>query len=216
MTPHSSSTSRPEPFARLAAAVVLIFVMAGGAATAQTPAPPRGVGPAGRADLTGPAEVQRLLDAYSVIRAQEALRLDDGQFAQFLPKLTALQETRRRSERAHNQLVAELGRLTGPNAPFDEGQVREKLKALQDLGGRAAAELRKAYDAIDQVLDVRRQARFRVFELQMERRKLELMLQARRTSVVPPNQPPAPVKKRAPSRTSSPLTSSPSTGIRVP
>jgi len=210
MTPQMSSFY-PRAW-RLMAATVLIVAVAAGVATAQTPTPPpRGAGSAGRADQSGPAEVQRLLDAYSVIRAQEALKLDDDQFVQFLPKLTALQETRRRNERAHNQIVAELGRLTGPNAQVDEAQVREKLKALQDLDVRAAAELRKAYDAIDQALDVKQQARFRVFELQMERRKLELMLQARRGEAARRMGPAAPIKKLDPS-----TTATSSKQIRVP
>jgi hypothetical protein len=205
-----------ECLGRLTAAVVLILVVATGAATAQTPAqtqkpPPRGAGAAGRGDPSGPAEVQRLFDAYIVIRAQEALKLDDDQFSQFLPRLRALQQTRRRGEQTHNQLVAELGRLTGPNAQFDEAQVREKLKAIQDLDGRVAVDLRKAYDAIDQLLDVRRQARFRVFELQMERRKLELMLQARRSDAARQKEPEPPIKKFVPSPPSTP-----SKKIRVP
>jgi Spy/CpxP family protein refolding chaperone len=210
MTPQMSSFY-PRAW-RLMAATVLIVALAAGVATAQTQTPPpRGAGAAGRGDQSGPAEVQRLFDAYSVIRAQEALKLDDEQFAQFLPKLTALQETRRRNERAHNQIVAELGRLTGPNAQVDEAQVREKLKALQDLDVRAAAELRKAYDAIDQALDVKQQARFRVFELQMERRKLELMLQARRGEAARRMGPAAPIKKLDPS-----TTATSSKQIRVP
>jgi len=210
MTPQMSSFY-PRAW-RLMAAAVLIVAVAAGVATAQTQTPPpRGAGAAGRGDQSGPAEVQRLFDAYSVIRAQEALKLDDEQFAQFLPKLTALQETRRRNERAHNQIVAELGRLTGPNAQVDEAQVREKLKALQDLDVRAAAELRKAYDAIDQALDVKQQARFRVFELQMERRKLELMLQARRGDAARRMGPAAPIKKLDPS-----TTATSSKQIRVP
>ena len=210
MTPQMSSFY-PRAW-RLMAATVLIVAVAAGVATAQTQTPPpRGAGAAGRGDQSGPAEVQRLFDAYSVIRAQEALKLDDEQFAQFLPKLTALQETRRRNERAHNQIVAELGRLTGPNAQVDEAQVREKLKALQDLDVRAAAELRKAYDAIDQALDVKQQARFRVFELQMERRKLELMLQARRGDAARRMGPAAPIKKLDPS-----TTATSSKQIRVP
>jgi hypothetical protein len=76
--------------------------------------------------------------------------------------------------------VGELAKLTAPAAVIDEAQVRDKLRALQELESRAAADLRKAYDAIDQGLDVRQQARFRVFEQNMERRKLELMLRARR------------------------------------
>jgi hypothetical protein len=134
-----------------------------------------------QADRLEIAELQRLFDAYMVMQAQEALQLDDTQFGQFLPKLKALQDTRRRNEQARNQLVGELGRLTAPSAvTVDEAAVRERLRALQELESRSAAELRRAYDTIDQQLDVRRQARFRVFEQNMERRKLQLMLRARR------------------------------------
>jgi hypothetical protein len=39
--------------------------------------------------------------------------------------------------------------------------------------------LRKAYDSLDEVLDVRQQARFRIFEENLERRKMDLLLRAR-------------------------------------
>jgi hypothetical protein len=134
-----------------------------------------------QADRLEIAELQRLFDAYTVMQAQEALQLDDAQFGQFLPKLKALQDTRRRNEQARGQLLAELGRMTAPSAAtLDEAAVRERLRALQDLESRAASEMRRAYETIDQQLDVRRQARFRVFEQNMERRKLQLMLRARR------------------------------------
>jgi len=201
MRAHDSSFRRRVGHAL--AAIVLLGVAADATAVAQQPPPPtqpqRGGGRAGRGDQAGPAEVQRWFDAYILIRAQEALNLDGDQFTAFLPKLSALQEIRRRNDVARNQMVAELGRLTAPTAQFDEAQVRERLKALQDLEGRSAAELRKAYDAIDQVLDVRRQARFRVFELQMERRKLDLVLQARRAEAARQKAPDAPIKKLGPS-----------------
>ena len=61
----------------------------------------------------------------------------------------------------------------------DEGMLKERLTALQELESRTAAEMRRAYNAIDEVLDVRQQARFRVFEDQVERRKVELLMRAR-------------------------------------
>ncbi len=135
-------------------------------------------GPAQRIEV---AELQRLFDAYLVMQAQDALQLDDVQFGQFLPKLKQLQETRRRNEQARQRIVAELSRLTArPATPGGEAALKERLQALQDLDGRAAAEIRRAYDALDQQLDVWRQARFRVFEQNMERRKFQLMLRARR------------------------------------
>ena len=134
-----------------------------------------------QADRLEIGELQRLFDAYTVMQAQDALQLDDAQFGQFLPKLKSLQETRRRNEQGRVQLVGDLARLTAPSvAAVDEAAVRDRLRALQELESRSAAELRRAYDSIDQQLDVRRQARFRVFEQNMERRKLQLMLRARR------------------------------------
>ena len=51
--------------------------------------------------------------------------------------------------------------------------------ALRDHDERAAVELRQAYDALDEVLDTRQQARFRMFEEQIEQRKLDLLVRAR-------------------------------------
>jgi len=50
---------------------------------------------------------------------------------------------------------------------------------LDEADTRAAAEVKKAYDALDQILDVRQQARFRTFEETMEQRKRELVTRAR-------------------------------------
>jgi hypothetical protein len=154
-----------------------------------TPGPPArdragqglGRGMGGQAPRIEVAELQRLFDAYLVMQAQDALQLDDVQFSQFLPKLKQLQETRRRNEQARQRIVAQLSRLTaGPATAGGEAALKERLQALQDLDGRAAAETRRAYDALDLQLDVWRQARFRVFEQNMERRKFQLMLRARR------------------------------------
>jgi len=179
----------------IASALAMLALLAAAASAAQDPqTPPAGAGARARAesrqgqargsqqaDRLEIAELQRLFDAYTVMQAQEALQLDDAQFGQFVPKLKALQDTRRRNDVSRSQLVAELGRMTAPGtAGFDEAAVKERMRALQELEARAAAELRRAYDAIDQQLDVRRQARFRVFEQNMERRKLQLMLRARR------------------------------------
>jgi hypothetical protein len=155
--------------------LVLGLSLVAGVAAAQQPAPPDPT-----ADLR-PGEVQRLFDAYMVMQAQEALKLTEDQFVRFLPRLRALQETRRRSQQERQKLIAELQRLTNPRQaqPADETVLKDRLNALQELESRGAAEMRKAYSAIDDVLDIRQQARFRVFEEQMERRKLELVLRAR-------------------------------------
>lgn len=128
-----------------------------------------------------PGEVIAMLDAYAVVQAQDALQLNDAQYGTFVMRLKRLQEMRRKNQQAHNQIVQELRRLAGPqaNPPFDENGIRERLKALRDLDDRSAADLRRAYDSIDEVLDVAQQARFRMFEDMIERRKLDLLMRAR-------------------------------------
>ncbi len=149
-------------------------------------------------DMT-PAEIQKLFDAYMAMEAQQALTLSDEQYPQFLTRLRALQETRRRHQQERFRVMGELQRLSNPRqaARADEAMLKERLAALQDLETRTAAELRKAYASLDEVLDLRQQARFRIFEEQIERRKIELLMRARQPNrpnqqppVRRPNQPP--------------------------
>lgn len=127
-----------------------------------------------------PGEIQKLFDAYIVVEAQRALELSDAQYPQFIAKLRTLQDTRRRNQQERNQIMQRLQRLTAPRAPAVENNMIEGLlKNLQELEARTAAEMRKSYGELDQVLDVRQRARFRVLEEQVERRKIELLMRAR-------------------------------------
>jgi hypothetical protein len=119
-----------------------------------------------------------MFDAYALMQAQEQLKIGDAQFTQFLTRYKALQDLRRKTLQERNRVIVAVRQLlNGPQA--DEAQLKDRIKALQDIEVRSAADIRKAYDAIDQVLDVRQQAMFRVFEEMMERRKLELVTRAR-------------------------------------
>ena len=126
-------------------------------------------------------EVQQLLDGYAVIQGQEFLDLNDTQFAQFLPKFKALLETRRRNETERLRSLMELNRMTNPrgSAQASDNDLRERLRMLREAESRTASEIQKARDGVDQTLDLRQQARFRVFEEQIERRKLQLLMQVR-------------------------------------
>ena len=128
-----------------------------------------------------PAEVQRMFDAWTIVQAQDALSLSDAQYGKFVAKLKALQDTRRRHQVARTQLLADLRRTLNGSSPA-EVTLRDKLKALRDEDDRAAAEIRKAADEVDDVLDVQQQARFRLFEERMEVRKLELLMKARQNA----------------------------------
>lgn len=139
----------------------------------------RGQAPPGEG-IVSPAEIQRMLDGYMLIQAQEMLQLSDEQFPRFLSRVRLLQEARRRSQGERQRALQELRRLTsGRGGPADEDGIKERLKALDDLDARAAAEIKQQQTAIDQVLTPVQQARFRLFEETIERRKLELLMRAR-------------------------------------
>jgi hypothetical protein len=128
-----------------------------------------------------PAEIQRMFDAYALIQAQDQLRLNDEQYSRFLVRFKSLQDIRRRALQEHTRLVVELRRLLMQGQP-DEAQLKDRMTELQDVDSRSAADVKKAYEGIDQVLDVKQQASFRVFEEQMERRKIELITRARQAN----------------------------------
>jgi hypothetical protein len=128
-----------------------------------------------------PVELQRMFDAYSIVQAQEFLKIGDDQYAKFLPRFKALLDIRRQTLQQRTRVLNVVRRLLMDAQP-DEGMLRDALKQLQDIDSRGEADARKAYDAIDQVLDLRQQAKFRVFEEQMERRKLELVTRARQAN----------------------------------
>src|SRR5262245_36890675 len=122
-----------------------------------------------------------MFDAYALMQAQEQLNIKDDQFAQFLTRYKALQDVRRKNLQERARLVSDMRQMLNRQSA-DETVLKEKMKALQDLETRSAADVQKAYDAIDQVLDVPQQAKFRVFEELMERRKLELVTRARQAN----------------------------------
>ena len=129
------------------------------------------------AENVDPAELGRLFDAYTVMQAQEALGLDEARFGPFVTRLRALQEMRRRHLRERVAVMRDLRQLL--QSPGNDAQLKERLDALVRLETTTRADQAKAMDAIDELLDVRQRARFRLLEQQLELRKLELVNRAR-------------------------------------
>jgi len=127
-----------------------------------------------------PAELQRLFDAYVLMQAQDDLSLSDEQYPRFLGRVKVLQDARRRADMERRRIVQELRRLTQPRAAtVDEARIKDRLKALGDLHMRSSAEVQEAQAGLDEVLTLRQQARFRIFEEMMEQRKMDLLTRAR-------------------------------------
>jgi hypothetical protein len=154
----------------------LAVTLGGGVAFGQqAPAPPPG---GDETPNVSPLEIQRMFDAYALVQAQDRLKLSDEQFPQFLARFKALQEVRRRLQIERMRALRELNRLS-QTEKVEDSAFKDQLRVLQEIESRSSAEVRKAYDSIDQVLDVRQQANFRLFEEMMERRKIELVTRAR-------------------------------------
>jgi len=136
--------------------------------------------PAGERPIS-PAEVRRMFDSYALMQAQEQLKISNEQFPKFLMQYKALQELRRKSTQERNQILQELRKQTSAETAND-AQLKDRLKALHDLEERSHTDVRKAYDELDKLLDVKQQARFRVFEQQMEQRMAQLVARARRSA----------------------------------
>ena len=171
---------------RIACTTVLIGVLAltGTSVSAQArrgqqaPAAPAEGPPPG----ISPAEIQKMFDAYALLQAQQQLQIRDDQFPQFLTRFKGLQDIRRQALTERMQIIQQLRRLVNAGGTPDESAVKERLKMLQDVDARQTADVAKAYDAIDQVLDVRQRAQFRIFEEMMERQKFELVARSRQAN----------------------------------
>jgi len=126
-------------------------------------------------------ELNRLFEAYAVVQAQDFLKLSDEQYPEFVARLKALQDARRRHLGNHNRIVQDLGRmLREAGDQLDDKTVRATLESLDREDETAQAEIKKAFENLEAILDVRQRARFRVFEENLERRKLDLLSRVQR------------------------------------
>lgn len=164
--------------------VIILFTLSipiPGIAGQQAPAPQGSRPPQVGSDLS-PAEIQRLFDAYALMQAQDALRLDDEQYGRFVTAMKGLLDVRRRHQQERARQLRELNRLSGPDAAQDEAALVAALDQLATLEAKATAELREAYGRLGGVLSPRQRARFRLFEENMERRKIDLLMRARQAN----------------------------------
>ncbi len=176
-------------FPRAIALAVLLAALAAstaviGAQGRERPLRPNAQGGAAALEDPGvtPQEIQRMFDSYALMQAQEQLKITDEQFPKFLPRFKALQDVRRQGLMQRTRVLNAMRQMLNAPQPPDEAQLRDRLKMLDEIDTRTEADVKKALEAVDQILDVRQQAKFRVFEENMERRKLELVTRARQAN----------------------------------
>jgi hypothetical protein len=127
------------------------------------------------------AEIRKAFDAYAVTQAQEQVKISKDQLPKFLAEYKELNDSRRMAAQEHNRLLLEL-RQHVVDTKVSEIQLKDRLKALRDVEERSHADVRKAYDQIDRLLDVRQQARFRLFEKDMDRRMAQVIARTRQSN----------------------------------
>ena len=114
-----------------------------------------------------------------VVSGTMMLGLTDEQYPQFVARLKALQDARRQSTQGRQRMLRQLQRLA--NQPgTNDALLEERLETLRQHDRDAADALEQAYAGIDEVLNVRQRVRFRMFEQQMQRRRVEMLQRARR------------------------------------
>ena len=125
------------------------------------------------------AEAERLFDRYMLGQARVVLQLTPNQLVQFAQRFERLQALQRMRQRQRQRRLAELAALNRNGAGADDAVVAGLLQSLDAEMADADRQVREARGALDQVLTVRQRARYRAFEVRMEREKLQLIARAR-------------------------------------
>ena len=153
----------------------------GGQQQQQSPPPVRTGRAGGRATLPpippnmNQQQMQAWMDTYALVQAERDLQLTADQYPTFVGRLRRMQDIRRRHQMEKGRLLREMnGLLQGGESGRDEA-ILAHVKALDDLSQRAASELQKAYQELDSGLTPWQRGRYRMFEEQLERRKVELL-----------------------------------------
>jgi len=123
-------------------------------------------------------EMFKMVDAYVAMHVEEELDLTDEQFARVLPLIRRLHADRRSFAERRFHVVGQIrDRLASGSAT--EAQLTRLVKEARTIEEDEPATLRKDREAIDQVLTVVQQAKYRVLEMQIERRIRELIHRGR-------------------------------------
>lgn len=124
-------------------------------------------------------EAFRMIDAYFISNLQESLSLSDEQFARLLPLVKRLQDDRRALATRRTKVLVELQRLLA-GGDATESRVGEMLREIKVVEAEEPEVLRRDREAIDALLAPLQQAKYRVFEAEVERKIRNLMGQAAR------------------------------------
>lgn len=120
----------------------------------------------------------RMVEAYLVSNLQEAVGLDDAQLARVLPHVKRLQRDRRETIQRRMKALQELRRVMQAGGAT-EARVAELLREVKAAEVEGQAQVRRDMDALDAVLSPVQQAKYRLLEVEVERRLRGLMASRR-------------------------------------
>ena len=109
------------------------------------------------------------MDAYLISNLQESLGLTDDQFARALPLVKKLHSDRREFARKRMQALRLLRRTLNSGAAT-EAAVAELLKQANDAAQDERAATTRNLEALDSALTPLQQAKYRVFEAEVDSR----------------------------------------------
>lgn len=119
-------------------------------------------------------ETFRLMDAYLISNLQESVGLTDEQFAKAMPLVKKLQSDRRDFARRRMQALRSL-RKTLLSGAATEASVADLLKEVKTASVEERAATARNTEALDAVLTPLQQAKFRVFEAEVDIRLRHLL-----------------------------------------
>jgi hypothetical protein len=112
-------------------------------------------------------------------KLQESLNLTDQQFAEMVVAQKRVSEHRQSYRRTRSRTLQELRRLLGePDVPDDV--IASQLALLDELQESFNATQREDYEAIDEILDLRQRAKYRLLEQEIQARFQEMVREIRR------------------------------------
>jgi hypothetical protein len=127
---------------------------------------------AAREDLEG------LMEAYVISKLQESLELSDQQFAQMVVAQKRISGHRREHRNKRQKMLQQLRRALNDPGTEDD-QIADMLNQLKQAQVDIEAQQRADYQEIDKILGVRQQARYRILELEIQRRFQQMARQVR-------------------------------------
>ncbi len=154
--------------------LTLAVVLVSGALGAGAQAPADGPPPRGPGEGRPRGEAFKMVEAYFLSNLQESLGLTDEQYVRLLPAVKRVQAERRDQMERRGRATLQLREALQSGGATEAG-VAESLKELKRLEAEGPAAVHKLQEAVDAQLTPVQQAKYRLTEVEVERKVRELL-----------------------------------------